>query len=332
MERTYWAWRRHYTRSAWGNRRFRCMRIRCHRDRRIRLRTPCPQRRFVPIPSDKRHCNHHWAPYCRRRSLRPRRGCGVAGLSRGAIRVGIASANVTRRITKAAGARSARTHTSLSEFDQTNAVATIAIRLIAIVATLGSTFGSITTDVTAERPAGNGIGKLRIESPANRSAGAIGSEGRAVVRRPAIIIGWIGRVEPSSNKVGHFDRPIDEEIGRAAEHAGRRNCAGVSNRGRERIDGRRQRNLRGIRGIIRRRRHGVFVEVQFVRVGDPINERRILECSQIRVGVDETTPTKRLEVGGILQGIGIHSKAEEEVICIRRNVEHRIRCIADDIA
>jgi len=99
---------------------------------------------------------------------------------------------------------------------------------------------------------------------------------------------------------------------------------------RQRRDDRR--HIRCFLRTIRRRRDRVPIEENLVRVVHAIDERRILERRRIRVRIDQTAPPERTEVRRILKRIGVDSQTEIKVGRIRSHEEHRIGCIADDVA
>lgn len=143
---------------------------------------------------------------------------GFTELSRRTIRIRIASTFVPSRITKSAGTCRARAGTKLTEFETTNAIATIAVITIAIVASFSGTFLAIATNAATRRPTRDGIGQCRVQSSAHRSAGTIGAELRRI-RRATRIMSGIGRVEPCGHERPQIQSPIQEEIGRIAKHA-----------------------------------------------------------------------------------------------------------------
>jgi hypothetical protein len=104
----------------------------------------------------------------------------IASLPSRTIGIFIASANVSCGIAKAAGAR--RTQgTHLTEFLETNGIATVAVGQVAIVATFGCANLPITAKGTPERPARNGIREFGIEATANGTTRAISTEVPTVV-------------------------------------------------------------------------------------------------------------------------------------------------------
>ncbi len=102
------------------------------------------------------------------------------------IGIRVTRADITCWIAKSAGACRVHASTRSAEFEQTNAVATVAIHAIAVVATFGCPFLTITTNGASQRSTSNWIGKNHIERtatiPVRQSSGAIGSDIRAVVR------------------------------------------------------------------------------------------------------------------------------------------------------
>ena len=259
-----------------------------------------------------------------------------------AIGIRIASADVTRRIAIPARTRRTRTRTHLPEFEETNAIATVAIRAIAVVTPLSRAFLTITTNGTAQRTASNRVRECRVQRTATasprRSSRAIRADVRSVVRRPAIIVCGIGRVEPRDQRWRQFDRPIHEKIVvdiRVIAECPRRDLddLGMTHRRRQRSPHRRNRwQIRRIRRTVRRRSHRILVEIDGVWIVDAIDDRRILVRRQIAVRIDETTPPEWTDVRRILTRIDIETQTEIQMRRVGCNVQRRIHCITNDIA
>ncbi len=259
-----------------------------------------------------------------------------------AIGVRIASTDVTCWIAIPAGARRAHARTRSPEFEETNAVATVTIRAITVVTTFCSTLLTIATNRTAERSARNWIGEDRIQRAAattpRRRSRAIRTNIRAVVRRAAIIIRRIGRVEPRHQRWREVNGPIHEVIivdVHVVAECTRRDLdnLGVTYGHRQWSADRRNRgHIRSISRTVRRRSHRILVEIDGVRIVTAIDDRRILVGRQVAIRIDETTPTERTDIRRVLTWIDIEPQTEIKVRRVGCNVQSRIHCIANDIA
>lgn len=259
-----------------------------------------------------------------------------------AIGVRIASTDIARWIAIPAGARRAHARTRAPEFKETNAVATVAIRAIAVITTFRGTLLTIATNRTAKRSASNRIREDRIQRAAptapRRRSRAIGTDIRPVIGRTAIVVCRIGRVEPRHQRWREFDRPIHEVIVVnipivAKCPRGDSNDLGVTYGHRQWSADRRNRgHIRSISRTVRRRSHRILVEIDSVRIVDAIDDRRILVRRQITVRIDETTPPKGTDVRRILERIDVETQPEVEVRRVGCDVQRRMHCVANHIA